>query len=140
LHIKQQITEADPRESGLRKALNFGHTLGHALETHYLGTEDRLFHGEAVVIGMIMESYIAYKKSFLTETESHAICQYLITIFGKVNLVVIASQIIELTLQDKKNKDAKVLMALPKGIGKAVWDVEVSEKEMVEAISYYKQL
>lgn len=138
--LKQQITEQDPRESGLRKTLNFGHTLGHALETYYLGTEDRLFHGEAIAMGIIMESFIAFKKQLLNEFELQGISQYLVTVFEKIKLKASEREIIALTLQDKKNKDAKVLMALPKGIGNAIWDVEVSEKEMGEAISYYQRL
>ena len=140
VHIKQQITEADPREKGLRKTLNFGHTLGHAFETFFLGSAHRLFHGEAIAIGMITESYIAHQKKLLTDSEVQGISQYLLTIFGKISTSIDSNRIIALTLQDKKNKGAKVLMALPQGIGKAIWDVEVSEKEMEEAIGYYQRI
>ncbi len=138
--VKKEVTEADPREKGLRKTLNFGHTLGHALETFFLNSANRLFHGEAVAMGMIMESYIAHEKKLLSKAELQSISQYLLFVFGKVNSPIDQHQILALTLQDKKNKGAKVLMALPQGIGKAIWDVEVSENEMVEAIGYYQSM
>ncbi|MBI3220520.1 MAG: 3-dehydroquinate synthase [Bacteroidetes bacterium] len=140
VQIKQQITQADPREKGLRKTLNFGHTLGHAIETFSLGTDHRLFHGEAIAIGMIMESFIAQQKNLITANELEHISQYLISIFGKVHAPFDQNRIIALTMQDKKNKGSKVLMALPQGIGKAIWDVEVSDKEMVEAMGYYQRI
>ncbi len=140
VHIKQQITEADPREKGLRKTLNFGHTLGHALETFFLGSAQQLLHGEAIAMGMIMESYIAHQKNLLSESELQDISQYLLTIFGKVKVPIDQEQVIALTVQDKKNKGAKVLIALPQGIGKAIWDVEATEAEMREAIGYYQKL
>ena len=60
LEIKKRIVEIDPFEAGLRKALNFGHTIGHAVESVFLETEKPLLHGEAIAIGMICESYIAH--------------------------------------------------------------------------------
>ncbi len=137
VQIKQHITDADPREKGMRKTLNFGHTLGHAVETFFLGTENRLFHGEAIAVGMVMESFIAQKKNLLSESELNSISNYLLSIFGKASSQMDVHEIIALTSQDKKNKGAKVLMALPQGIGQAIWDVEVSEKEMAEAMDYY---
>ncbi len=138
--VKKAVTEADPREKGLRKTLNFGHTLGHALETFFLNSPNRLFHGEAIAIGMMTESFIAHQKELLSKKELDSICRYILSIFGKVNDLIDQSQIIALTLQDKKNKGAKVLMALPQGIGKAIWDVEVTDKEMAEALNYYQSL
>ncbi|NOS92039.1 MAG: 3-dehydroquinate synthase [Cyclobacteriaceae bacterium] len=138
--VKKEITEADPRERGLRKTLNFGHTLGHALETFFLNSPHRLFHGEAIAMGMIMESFIAHQKELLSKKELDSICRYILSVFGKIDNSVDQSQVIALTLQDKKNKGSKVLMALPQGIGKAIWDVEVSEKEMMEAIGYYQSM
>lgn len=138
--VKKAVTEADPREKGLRKTVNFGHTLGHALETFFLNSPNRLFHGEAIAIGMMTESFIAHQKELLSKKELDSICRYILSIFGKVDASIDQSQIIALTLQDKKNKGAKVLMALPQGIGKAIWDVEVTDKEMAEALNYYQSL
>ena len=138
IKIKEDITQKDPREKGIRKALNFGHTLGHALETYFFSTSKPIFHGEAVAMGMIMESKIAHSKGLLTFEELNQIKAYVFSIFGKVTEPFSSQEIIRLTLQDKKNKGNEVLMAVPKGIGTCVWDETTSEKEMLEAIEYYQ--
>ena len=64
LLVKKQVVEADPFEKGLRKILNFGHTIGHAIEAYSLENEaNPLLHGEAIAIGMICEAYLSYKKT-----------------------------------------------------------------------------
>ena len=69
VEIKNEIVMQDPTENGIRKALNFGHTLGHAIESYFLENENKktLLHGEAIAVGMILESYISWKKELLTE-------------------------------------------------------------------------
>ena len=59
--IKSDVVKKDPHEKGLRKILNFGHTLGHAIETWHLETHRDLLHGEAVAAGMILEAQMAYE-------------------------------------------------------------------------------
>jgi 3-dehydroquinate synthase len=137
--LKSSIIEKDPHEKGLRKILNFGHSIGHAVETHFLASGQRLFHGEAIAIGMIAEAFIAVKKGLLIESELKQISNYLLEVFGKVEeLNVTANQdILNIIYQDKKNKGSKILMALTQGLGKAVWDVEVNEDEIVQALAYY---
>ena len=81
--IKQKIVAEDPTEKGLRKILNFGHTLGHAIETYFLETKNRLFHGEAIAAGMICEAFIAYKRKLISEQQLGQIEEFLFTIYGK---------------------------------------------------------
>ena len=138
IKIKEDITQKDPREKGIRKALNFGHTLGHALETYFLGTSKPIFHGEAVAMGMVMESKIAHSKGLLTFDELNQIKACVLSIFGKVTEPFSSQEIVRLTLQDKKNKRNEVLMAVPMGIGTCVWDETTSEKQMIDAIEYYQ--
>jgi 3-dehydroquinate synthase len=140
IQIKESITQQDPNEAGLRKSLNYGHTLGHALETYFLSTENPIFHGEAVAAGMIMEAHIAKEKGLLEENELAQITDYLISIFGKITASIDHSTIVKLALQDKKNKDNKILMALPQGIGRCIWDVQTSDEEVSRAIGYYQSL
>ena len=85
---------------------------------------------------MIMESYLAAGKKLLTDKELLSITNYVISVFGQMQLPDDAW--LPLLRQDKKNKGNKILMALPKGIGKAVWDVPVSEKEIRDAMDYYR--
>lgn len=135
--FKSQVVAEDPKEKGRRKILNFGHTIGHALETYFLETEDRLYHGEAIAAGMIAEGYIARKKGLISADEEAQITSYLVSIYGKIE-VPNDPQIIEIMRQDKKNKGNKILMALPKGIGNATWDVDVSEEQVIESLSFFE--
>jgi hypothetical protein len=128
------------REKGLRKILNFGHTIGHALETYFLKTQNKLFHGEAIAMGMIAEAFIAAKKELLTQSELSQISSYLIHLFGKEKLPEAFDEIINLAGQDKKNRGAKIKLALPNSIGKAVWDVEVTQEEIAESLTYYQSI
>jgi len=135
--IKARVVKKDPTEKGLRKILNFGHSVGHALEGHFLKSASRILHGEAIAIGMIMESYIAASKKLISKKELATISRYIFSVFGKVILPE-ADQWLSLLKQDKKNKGNKILMALPKGIGKAVWDVSVTQKEIRNSLDYYR--
>jgi 3-dehydroquinate synthase len=137
--VKSGVVQRDPREKGERKALNFGHTIGHALESASLLSADRLFHGEAIAAGMMAESAIARSKGLLTSGELEQICGYLVGIYGKVTCAD-SARVWGLMQQDKKNKGSKVLAALPKGIGNAVWDVEISEEEVRNALAFYDTL
>lgn len=138
--FKKQVIETDPREKGLRKILNFGHTVGHGVESYFLNTDNRLFHGEAIAVGMIAEAYIAQQKNLLSHPELIDIKNYLIRVYPKVSLPASFGQIMKLMLQDKKNKGNKILMALPDGIGQARWDIEVSPAEVEEALNYYRSV
>ncbi|MEY4929495.1 MAG: hypothetical protein RI909_219, partial [Bacteroidota bacterium] len=136
--FKKHVIETDPREKGLRKILNFGHTVGHAVESHFLNSPNRLFHGEAIAVGMIAEAFIAEAKKLITRTELGDITLYIKQIYPKVVLPSDLNVVIKLMAQDKKNKGNKILMALTEGIGKACWDVEVSPEEIEESLKYYQ--
>ena len=138
--FKSSIVKEDPKEAGLRKILNFGHTVGHAVESYFLTKGNRIFHGEAIAIGMICESFIGQTKGMISEEELAQISSYIKSVYGKIALPVQTESILDLMAQDKKNKGDKILLALPKGIGKAVWDVEASNKEIVDSFGYYASL
>lgn len=137
--FKQRVVKKDPREKGMRKILNFGHTAGHAAEAWFLSQGSPVLHGEAVAAGMIMESHIAHSKKMLRADELDQITTYLKSIYGKLP-VPEYSALASWVAQDKKNKGNRVLMALPSGIGKAKWDVPVSQQELEAAIAYYQSL
>lgn len=138
VQFKKSVTEKDPREKGLRKILNFGHTIGHALESYFLTRGNRIFHGEAISMGMIMECFIAWEKHMITKEELDAIVSYLIEIFPKQSLDWENRAVVELMAQDKKNRGAEILAALPDGIGSAIWDVGITEKEIVKSFDFYR--
>ncbi|MCY7350817.1 MAG: 3-dehydroquinate synthase [Cytophagaceae bacterium] len=137
--IKQQITEADPTEKGRRKILNFGHTLGHAIETYFLSEpKKRLLHGEAIALGMLAESYLSYRRGNLDRTALGQIEEFLFAIYGKVALAKSDFEgIIALTRQDKKNRGGQVRFALLDGLGQCTYDVPVTPRDMRAALAYY---
>lgn len=137
--FKKEVVETDPKEGGLRKILNFGHTVGHAVESYFLSA-DRIFHGEAIAVGMICESFIGWKKNLITKEELDQIAAYLKQVYPPVILPSARTPILELMSQDKKNKGNRILMALTKGIGQAVWDVEVSAEEIDASLDYYQSI
>ena len=137
--FKRGVVATDPKEKGLRKILNFGHTVGHAVESYFLESGNRIFHGEAIAVGMIAEAHIAAAKNLLKQKELEEITTYLNRIYPAIALPQNRSVIVELMLQDKKNKGNKILMALPEGIGKARWDVEVNLEEINASLDYYQQ-
>ena len=138
--IKQEVVDKDPTEKGLRKILNFGHTLGHAVETQFLNKPagKRLFHGEAIAVGMIMESYLSFKKGLIDKATLSKIEEFVFAIYGKVQIATEEIEsILSLTRQDKKNKGNEIRFSLLTGIGSCGYDVAVSVPEMRKAIAYY---
>jgi 3-dehydroquinate synthase len=136
-NFKSKVVGRDPKEAGLRKILNFGHTIGHALEGQSLQSSNPLLHGEAIAAGMVMEAHIAWKKKLLKEAEFAEIRSYILDVFGRVTLPA-SDNWMEAMRQDKKNRGNRILMALPKSIGKAVFDVPVSEPEIRAAAGDYR--
>jgi 3-dehydroquinate synthase len=140
VEIKKKVVEQDPTEKGLRKILNFGHTLGHAIETFFLPEgKKRLFHGEAIATGMVCESHIAYKRGLIDERTLEQIEEFIFSIYGKVDIAEADfDAIIGLTLQDKKNKGKEVRFSLINAAGSCLYDIVVKKNEMKKALEYYK--
>lgn len=103
LRIKRDIVLADPLDQNVRKALNFGHTFGHAIESAFMETEDPLLHGEAVAIGICMESEFAYERGLLSEEEYNDIVH---TMHTKLELPELPGQLIPI-IQDRMWADKK---------------------------------
>lgn len=138
IRLKEKVVQADPTEKGQRKILNFGHTIGHAIESYYLHTEKRLLHGEAIAIGMICEAYLSTLKTGLSQTDLNSIVRYIHNIYThpiieKSDVTSIA----QLTLQDKKNEKGIVKMSLLEKIGKATYDIAIPNDEIEDALNYY---
>jgi 3-dehydroquinate synthase len=137
--IKEAVVLEDPKEADLRKILNFGHTLGHAIETYLLDKGKRkILHGEAIAIGMIVEAFISHQRDLISLQELEEIESYLFENYGRVKLhAEEISKIISLTAQDKKNKGKEIRFSLLTGIGDCGYDIPVSALEMKKAIQYY---
>ena len=138
--FKSEIAETDPFEGGVRKILNFGHTIGHAVESCCLTSKAPLLHGEAIAIGMVAEAHISMQKGMISKQNLEEISSYLVDVFGKKKDLPDTETILSWVAQDKKNKGNKILMALLESIGRAAWDVEVTEVEIRNSLDYYRSL
>ncbi len=140
LAIKRQIVAADPYERGLRKALNFGHTIGHAIESAALHTTESLLHGEAIAIGMICESWLSAKKAGLPDDELQAITHFLLRIFGcyPLNNLPIAD-LLALMANDKKNEGQGVNFSLLPHIGAVEINHTATPEEIQDSLAYYME-
>lgn len=141
VEIKKKVVAEDPTEKSVRKILNLGHTLGHAIETYYLDKGNaRLLHGEAIAIGMITEAYLSYKKKYISMEVVEQIKTYLLSVYGRITIPTTAyDTILQYTLQDKKNRGAEVRFSLIDAIGNCRFDCLVTTHDMVEAIDYYNK-
>mgnify|MGYP001415321847 FL=1 len=140
IQIKNNIVCEDLTENGIRKSLNFGHTLGHAIESYFLENEAKknLLHGEAVAIGMILESYISKEKDLLSNAEYHEIKYIINDIFDRIDFSELEiEKIIDLLIYDKKNEFGKVQFALLDGIGKIKINQEVDNALIYKAFEDY---
>jgi len=138
--IKHAIVKADPNENSVRKFLNFGHTLGHAIESYFLDYDAKpdLLHGEAIAVGMILESYISSKLLGFPKNDVEHIKQAIMSIFGKVEIEQVDYEyIIELLKHDKKNSHGNINFVLLEAIGKPKFDIQVENDLIVEAFNYY---
>lgn len=139
--IKNKIVMQDPTEQGIRKALNFGHTLGHAIESYFLENESKttLLHGEAIAAGMILESHIAWNKKLLTAPEYIQIKTTIKNIFEDIPFdEKDLNPIMELLIHDKKNEYGTIQFALIERIGKIVLNQEVENEMINQAFADYK--
>lgn len=141
VYVKNQIVEEDPGESGIRKLLNFGHTVGHAVERHYLHEPDPLLHGEAIAIGMICEAHLSTVKQGLSKDQLEIISNYIISNYGKVDIPEDElNAITKNVLQDKKNIQGRIMCTLLTEIGEAVYNVPVTLSEIEHSLQFYKSL
>ena len=140
--LKQRIVAQDPYESGPRKLLNFGHTVGHALESYLLGQPGReILHGEAVAAGLICESWLSVQRGLLSEEELDKIETFVFSVFEKVSFLLLEADIIAaFAAQDKKNAAGIINCTLLQGIGNGVYDQAITVTDIAAALRYYHRL
>jgi 3-dehydroquinate synthase len=140
--IKNEVVKQDPTEQGWRKILNFGHTLGHAVESYALQSPEQktLLHGEAIAVGMVLEAYLSVSLCGLSMSAAEAIKTVFLSIFDKEVFSVTAQEkILELLIFDKKNSHGQVNFMLLEAIGKPKLDVQVPNELFKEAFAFYKR-
>ena len=139
--IKNNIVTQDPTENGIRKALNFGHTLGHAIESYFLENENKktLLHGEAIAVGMVLESYISWQKKLISRDNYQEIKSTINAIFNKIIFDENDLQpILNLLIHDKKNEYGNIQFALLDGIGNIKINQSVDNEVIKQAFDDYK--
>lgn len=141
IELKNVFVKKDPTEKNVRKSLNFGHTIGHAVEAVLLGTDDELLHGEAVVIGMIAEAFISRKKNLINEK---IVIEIVECFRNHFTLTPVHPQHFEaidkLILNDKKNSHGKTKYVLLQGIGKCKINVEINKDLVAKSLEYYNSV
>jgi 3-dehydroquinate synthase len=140
VELKNKIVLADLYDKGQRQILNFGHTIGHAIESYFLGSPKFLLHGEAIVKGMIIESHISFQKKLISKKVLNDVVKSLVNYFQAELINFEAKTLLKLMLNDKKASDQQLKFCLLSGIGKAKIDVKVNESEILKAIDFYRDL
>ena len=129
--LKLEIVNKDPHEKGLRKKLNFGHTIGHSIESYLLDSNAPTLHGFAIAKGMIIESFIAKKENLLSENYFQEIKAVLTDKFKSyLNFKIDFKAIIKLILSDKKNTKSTINFSLPTKIGEVTINHEIELKKV----------
>lgn len=141
IKIKNQIVLADPFEKGQRKLLNFGHTIGHALESQsFLGSHP-LNHGQAIAMGMVCESYLSNKKHLLPTLELNEVLFALKKLFPHNTIrEVDFDSIYSIMENDKKNISGNINFTFLESIGKGLIDQTASKEEIFESFKYFNSI
>ncbi len=138
VQIKAEIVGKDPSENGLRKILNFGHTIGHALESYYLHTDTPLSHGHAVAIGLLLESKLSVGQSSLTQAEFLAIETRIKSLYT-LQIPNDIQGLWALMQHDKKNDNGEVRCCLLTAIGSCIFDQKLVYADLQAALATYHQ-
>ena len=140
VRVKEEIVKIDPTEKGIRKALNFGHTVGHAFESYAMKTGTPKLHGYAVAWGMIAELYLSYKKTGLDKEILREGVQLIKENYGALPITCkVYEQLYELMTHDKKNEsDGRILFSLLGGIGNIRINTNVEKQEIFESLDFYR--
>lgn len=136
IDIKEYFVEQDPKEENIRKALNFGHSIGHAIETYSLKNNIDIYHGEAVALGMISELYLSCIKKAFPEEKFKYISERIKAIYPAFSTADCKDELLEIMQHDKKNTSSKINFTLLKDIGDLEIDNYCEIKEIKEALDY----
>ena len=140
IEIKNEVVIEDPKEAGLRKILNYGHTLGHAIESYFLETESKenLTHGEAIAIGMVCESYMSSKLLGFPFDVVDQIKETVLKIYGKIEILESDFDAITALLKhDKKNVGGNVNFVLLNKLEDFKLDCKVPIDIVIDSMKYY---
>lgn len=140
--IKNSIVKKDPFEQNIRRLLNFGHSIGHALETYSHGSDQvSLSHGMGVAAGILVESFISLDRRMLSQAECDEIQKVILSIYGTVPFDESKFySLLEIISHDKKNSSIDLNFTLLREIGKAEIDCKIEISEIKDALNKYSEL
>ena len=138
--VKQRIVTEDPTEKGLRKALNLGHTAGHAFESLAL-ERTPILHGYAVAYGLVVELYLSCVKTGFPTDKMRQTVQFIKEHYGKMTVTCDDyPHLLELMHHDKKNEGSSINFTLLAGIGDLRINQTATEEEIKEALDFYREI
>lgn len=141
IRIKNEVVKADPEEKGLRKILNFGHTIGHAIESYFLQSNKPVLHGEALAMGMYCETYLSQQHHSLTEKEAEEIYTLLQAQFPLVAIPETAiGSLLNFMKQDKKNFGDQIGFALLDKIGVGSYNHYLTSQQIEQSLHFYQKI
>lgn len=137
--VKERIVAEDPHEHGIRKALNVGHTVGHAFESFALKRRPVL-HGYAVAYGIVCELYLSARKAGFPTDKLHATVGYIKEHYGKMQITCNDyAELLELMTHDKKNTAGTINFTLLADIGDIRINQTATKEEILEALDFYRE-
>lgn len=140
IKIKDDYVTRDPHEKNIRKALNLGHTVGHAFESFALQQKRPILHGYAVAYGLIPELYLAHKKLDFPILLVEKLTEYIDRIYGKFEFTTADFDWLYTTMtHDKKNQGGRINFTLLKNAGEVAINTHCEKAEVIEALDYYLQ-
>ena len=141
VNVKEYFVSNDLTEKNIRKALNFGHTAGHAFESLAMKQNRPILHGYAVTFGMILELFLSVKKCNFPSTDFERLTNWLLKIYGKFEISTNDfEQLYELMTHDKKNEAGKINFTLLTEIGKIEINQDCKKELIYDALDFYKKL
>ena len=141
MNIKQNVVEQDFTEQNIRKTLNFGHTVGHAVESLFLLKGKPIMHGEAVALGMICETRISFLQNLISEEISDQVIYNIKKFYPKLNISdFVLEDLISLMKNDKKNTAGTINFSLLTGIGSSTYNCSVNLDDLKSSLLYYQNL
>lgn len=139
--IKNEFAEKDPTEKNIRKMLNFGHTIGHAIESFSFTTKDPLLHGRAIAMGIIAELYLCGKILNLSQEKINLINNYIIKNYDYFKIEKSDYQeLINLMTHDKKNINGQINFSLVRDFGSYQIDCKLEKEIIIEALDFYRNI
>ncbi len=139
VRIKERIVTEDPHEKGIRKALNLGHTFGHAFESWAMKRQPVL-HGYAVAFGLIAELYLATTRTDFPTEHMRQIVNFIRAYYGSLPITCNDyPELIELMHHDKKNRGSEINVTLLGGIGDIRIDQTITEEDIKEALDFFRE-